>query len=132
MSADNAGQVVASAPPADQPVIVQQVFVVQQPGTQPVYVGDQVVQPGQQIQYPPSVYNQQQPLIQPQVVHQQPQQQFEQEPTKRKRHVSNGDPKCVTWCCNGCSGCGDATECFCCLCCCPFYMLYYMCKSFFD
>ena len=34
----------ASAPPSEeqpqQPVIVQQVFVVQHPGTQPVYVGD--------------------------------------------------------------------------------------------
>merc|ERR1712242_207609 len=98
---DNTSQIVASAPPVDQPVIVQQVFVVQQPGTQPVYVGDQVVQPGQQVQYLPPVYNQQQPLIQPQVVNQQPQQQFEEEPRKRQRHVSNGDPRCVTWCCHG-------------------------------
>lgn len=122
-----------TAPPCEQPVIVQQVFVVQQPGAQPVYVGDNIVQADQ-----PPPYHQigqqsiQQPLV-PQPVIEQPQQPVSAVQGRRKRTTSgNGDPECVKYCCVCCIRGDEICSCICesifCLLCCPFYVL----KCIFD
>ena len=108
-----------SAPPCEQPVIVQQVFVVQQPGAQPVYVGDNIVKTDQ-----PPPYSQhplvQQPLV-PKPALEQPQQPVPAVQGRRKRQKNeNGDPEGTKDCCQ-CYYCvGDTLLC---LLCCPFYVL---------
>ena len=81
-----------SAPPCEQPVIVQQVFVVQQSGSQPVYVRDNMVKTDQ-----PPPYSQhslvQQPLVAKPAL-EQPQQPVPAVQRRRKRR-NNGDPECM-------------------------------------
>ena len=123
-----------TAPPPEQPVIVQQVFVVQQPGAQPVYVGDNVVSADQ-----PPPYSQvdqqalvQQPLV-PQPVVEQPQQPLPEVQGIRRRLINgDGAPESVKYCCACCICGGEICSCVCdsvyYILCCPFYVL----KCIFD
>merc|ERR1712227_148418 len=107
-----------TAPPCEQPVVVQQVFVVQQPGAQPVYVGDNIVTADQ-----PPPYNliSQQPHVQPVPA--------VQGKRKKRRKNGNGDPEFVKCCCRcGEDTCSYICESICCLLCCSCYVL----KCIFD
>ena len=107
-----------TAPACEEPLVVQQVFVVQQPGGEPVHVADNIVQSCQLSPF------ERQPLTQPLVSHpvfEQPQQPVQAVQGKIKRRKNdNMEPEGVKDCCK-CYYCfGDTLFC---LLCCPFYVL---------